>query len=56
MDFDKIKYLDLISDIRNESVLSELAEQRLDELEEIIEFGDANLDHLQEIEERAMIM
>lgn len=56
MDFDKIKYLDMICDIRCENELSEFAEQRLQELEEIIEFGDANQDHLQEIEEKMMIM
>lgn len=55
MNFDKIKYLDLIDDIRCKCELSELAEQRLDELEEIIEFGDATPNHLQEIEERMMI-
>ena len=52
MQFDKIKYLDMICDCRAEMDLNEFQEERLCELEELIEFGEPTLDDLQEIEER----
>lgn len=49
---DKIKYLDLICDIRNEMELDESQEAILQELEEIIEFGEPTQDHLDMVEQR----
>ena len=51
---DIIKYLDMISDWRNEEDLDEDQEVQLDELEAIIEFGEPTLDHLQMVEERVL--
>ena len=49
---DKIKYLDMICDIRNEMNLNEFQEATLQELEEIIEFGEPTQDHLDMVEQR----
>ena len=49
---DKIKYLDMICDIRNEMDLNEFQEDTLKELEEIIEYGEPTQDHLEMIEQR----
>lgn len=49
---DKIKYLDMICDIRNEMDLNEFQEATLHELEEIIEFGEPTQDHLDMVEQR----
>ena len=52
MSIDKIKYLDMISNIRNETDLNEFQEDTLNELEEIIEFGEPTQDHLDMIEQK----
>jgi hypothetical protein len=54
MKFNKIKYLDMISNIRNELDLNEFQQDTLDELEEIIEYGEPTLDHLEMIEQRIL--
>jgi len=54
MNIDKIKYLDMICDWRNEVELDETQEAELQRLEEIIEFGEPTLDHLEMIEQRIL--